>query len=166
MSWEKIDYEVLAAPAASISISVPTPYDFYRITAYIVNDAGSAEVVSVRFNADSGANYSRQRVSANDTFIAGARATGATEIQVIGLGSVEVSKTGAFSAIVAKPAAGVKAQIVGQSGYDATAVASPLLELFGGEWNNTADEVTAVAVVATTNFDTGSSFLLEGLSLS
>ena len=159
MAWQRIGYSVLGSPAASISISVPTPYDFYRVTAYIVNDANAKDVY-VRFNADSGANYSYQTIDANSTTIAGARATGQAQVSAT-ITDLAANGEASFVAIVAKPASGVKAQMVGFAGQNA----SPSLTLDGAEWDNTADEVTSVALVASSNsFAAGSSFLLEGLN--
>jgi len=160
MAWERIGYEVLGSASASISISVPTPYDFYRVTAYFANDANTKDVY-LRFNGDSGANYTSQAINANSTSIAGARASGAAQVNLMALGTMGASENGGTSIIVAKPAAGVKGQAVGVTGQNA----APILELTGAEWNNTTDEITAVSIVASSNnFDTGSSFLLEGLS--
>jgi len=164
MAWERIGYEVLGSAAASISISVPTPYDFYRCTFYIVNDA-NVKAGYLRFNADSGANYSYQQIYGQAASVGGGRTTGATQINPINI-ALEASETANFTLIVAKPAAGVKAQVVSQAGVETTAPGIGL-SLIGGEWNNTAAEITSVALVASSNnFDTGSSLLLEGLSLS
>ena len=161
MAWERIGYEVLGSAAASISISVPTPYGFYRITAYIANDANAKDVY-VRFNADPGANYSYQTIDANSTTIAGARATGQAQVSAT-ITDLAANGEASFVAVVAKPAAGVKGQMVGFAGQNA----SPSLTLDGAEWNNTAAEITSVALVASSNnFAAGSSFLLEGLSLA
>jgi len=162
MAWERIGYEVLGSAAASISISVPTPYDFYRITAYIVNDANAVKYLLLRFNGDSGANYATQNVAANGGTVSGIRNTGDTKVQLTNTASIAASQTASVSAIIAKPAAGVKGQVISQAGYNATVI----YEAAGGEWNNTAAEITSVALVASSNnFAAGSSFLLEGLAL-
>jgi hypothetical protein len=63
--------------------------------------------------------------------------------------------------LIAKPAAGLKAQWLNHAGFRA----DPNLLLHGGEWNNTADAISEISVVASAgNFAAGTSILLEGLS--
>jgi len=170
MTWTEIGSTTLGSAAASISINVPTPYDFYRVTMFGIRTlSGINTIIGIRLNGDSGANYAFQQVAANSTTITGARSTSQTSVGLTDSNGWDASQglTAMFTALIAKPAAGVKAQTIGQSNYPAGNPANTTgeLNLIGGEWNNTADEVTSVAVVSSSgNFAAGTTVLLEGMN--
>ena len=95
--------------------------------------------------------------------MSGARSTGQTLIRLSQEG-IPANGSGNFTVIIAKPAAGVKAQVISQAGEDSSSIS---LALTGGEWSNVADLITRIDVVVNgggSNFAAGSSFLLEGLN--
>ena len=160
MSWQLIESTTLASPAASVSFTTGlTAYKFFRLTAYIANDANAKDVL-LRFNNDSGTNYATQTIDAASTTVAGARATGATS-NALTITDLAASEEGSIGLLIAKPASGVKAQVTALNGVNA----SPSLLLAGGEWNNTADLINRIDVLASSNnFAAGTSLLLEGLA--
>jgi len=160
--WTEIESTTLASPAASVSFTTGLGgYAFFRLTAYIVNDA-NAKTILLRFNNDSGMNYSRQTISALSTTVEGARETSQASVGLV-YGSLAASEQASFGLLVAKPSASVKAQVTALTGYDHSTGIS--LALNGGEWNNTSNLISAIALLPSSgNFDTGSSFLLEGLA--
>jgi len=161
MAWTEIETQTLTTTAASVVFSTGlTGYKFFRLTGYWVSDA-SAGAVDIRLNNDSGANYAYQRIQAASTTVSGSRATGQTA-QRLTPAFPDGSSFNSFSALIAKPAAGVKAQATAHVGFTQTSVA---MELEGAEWNNTADLITRIDVIAlSNNFAAGTSILLEGLS--
>ena len=162
MTWTLIESQTLGSAASSVTFSSGlSSYKFFRLSGYVVNDT-SAKTASLRLNGDSGANYARQSVSAISTTVAGARETGQPSIG-LGYGNIAASGTASIEAIISKPSASVKAQVVEGMGYefssgDATAVNA-------GEWGNTPDSITSLSVIASVgSFAAGTSFLLEGLA--
>jgi hypothetical protein len=159
LSWTEIETQTLTTTAASVVFSTGlSGYKFFRLTIYIVNDANSKDVL-LRLNNDSGTNYAYQTILGNGGTIIGGRATGQTSssLTILDLG---VSQAGSVSVLIAKPAAGVKAQVLSQSGVNT----SPSLLLAGDEWDNTADLISRIDVIASSNnFAAGTSILLEGL---
>ena len=155
--WQHVETQVLASPAASVSFTGLVPSPFFRLTAYIQNDA-NVKAVFIRFNNDSAGNYVRQQISASSTSVAGTRDTAQTQIQPDLSPALAASQASSFGFIFAKPSAGVKAQAVGQMGFNA----SPVLALTGGEWNNTADLISRIDVLASSNnFAAGTSIRLD-----
>jgi len=162
MTWTEIETVTLGSAAASISFSTGlSTYKFFRLTIYLVNDA-NAGACTLTFNADTGANYAKQRISANGATVAGARATGQTGIN---LGGFNLSANDPFNGtvIVAKPAAGVKGQTIAQTSLEDSA--NIVMDVNGAEWDNTADVISSMVLTKSSgNFAAGTTFLLEGLS--
>lgn len=159
-SEKHIETTVLASPAASVSFtSGLTAYKFFRLTGYIQNDA-NAKTVLIRFNNDSGSNYTNQRVSADSTTVAGERHA-TSGVNIVRGFTIAANEEASFTAIVAKPTAGVKGQLTVQTGLNA----SPVLVLTGSEWNNTADLISRIDVVALAdNVASGTSIALFGVA--
>jgi len=160
MVWEQIEAITLDGAAASVSFaSGLTAYQFFRLTAYILNDANAKDVL-LRINNDSGPNYATQTIEAVASSIVGARVTGQTS-NALTVINFDANRTGSFGLLIAKPAAGVKGQVLALNGINT----SNLLVLAGGEWSNTADLINRIDVIASSNnFAAGTSILLEGLS--
>ena len=160
MAWTEIETQTLTTTAASVVFSTGlSGYKFFRLTGYVLNDGVGNNEVLLRLN-NSSSGYTTQAIEAASTAVQGARAT-ATSAEVTGFQNFAASQAGSFVAIIAKPAAGVEAQIVSQAGYNTTIV----LALAGSEWNNTADLISRIDVIASSNnFAAGTSILLEGLS--
>lgn len=169
MTWQEIDYVVLESAAASVVFdSGLSGFKFFRLSVYAIKSTGTATVI-VRLNNDSGANYVFQQIAANGTNAAGARSTSQSSIGLTDSGGWDTSQAtnAMFTALIAKPAAGVKAQALGHSNYpsDTPANTTGELNLMGGEWNNTADALNRIDVLnGSGDFAIGSSFLLEGLA--
>lgn len=160
MTWELIEQIDLAAPASSIVLDEGLDgYAFYRLTVYVANDANSKSVF-LRFNNDSGANYAQQYVLAASTTVSGARVTGQSQLALQGA-TLAASEEASLVALIAKPSATQPAQVVLQSGVNA----SPALALAGGEWDNVADLISRIDVLASSNnLAAGTSLMLEGLA--
>ena len=166
MAWEEIASTTLGSAAASVSFTTGlSGYAFYRLTIYIVNDA-NAKQVYLRLNNDSGVNYSYQNIRGTGSTIDGAQATGQTQLLLAPTNNLAASIHASYGVLISKPAAGVKAQVVSRAGNNAGVGANVILELVGGEWNNTADAISRIDVLASANnFEAGTSILLEGLAL-
>lgn len=165
MAWEEIETVTLGSAAASVSFTTGlTAYKFFRLTVFIKNDA-NAKTASIRLNNDGGTTYARQYLAAQSTTVLGARSTGQTSalLNVVG-GDIDANSYLSASVLIAKPSASVKGQLTIHSGYDPAALMT--MELWGVEWNNTADLISRIDVIASSNnFAAGTSVLLEGLAL-
>ena len=161
MAWEQIGYQVLGSAAASVTFSSGlSGYKFFRLSAYIANDA-NVKATYVRFNGDSGANYVEQRITVQSTTVSGARIAGMSEINPIEIAQL-ASESASFQMIIAKPSSSLKAQTIEQAGVNT----SPSLSLIGNEWDNTSDSITSLSIISSAgNFAAGTSVLLEGLAL-
>ena len=162
MTWELIESQTLGSAASSVTFSSGlSGYKFFRLSGCVVKDASAADVL-ISLNGDTtNADYSRQDVTASSTSVSGARDTGASIVaRRLSTGGLGVSEAGSYVALIAKPSASKKAQIVAQNGERATVT----LGITGTEWSNTSDSVSSLAVLASSgSFAAGTSFLLEGL---
>lgn len=159
MSWRFIAKQTLAAPASSITFSSGLEgYAFYRLTVYVAN-GGSGTNILLRLNGDSAGNYDRQWILGNSTTVSGARNTAQNQIGLLAA-TLSANEEASTTVLIAKPAAGVPAQVIGLAGLNA----SPQLTLVGGEWGNTSDAISSVSLVSNVgDFAADTSALLEGL---
>lgn len=161
MTWEAIEEITLESAAASVTFNTGlSGYQFFRVMV-MTSRSGGTHNVQYRFNGDSGSTYAYQRVSATSTTVSGVRGTSQTDLTLNPAMSTASNEWGLFSMLIAKPAAGLKAQVVTAGGNDA----APELSLTGAEWANTSDALTSITLFPSSgDFAAGSSFLLEGLA--
>jgi len=162
MTWQLIDQATLSSAAASITFSDVGGYQFYRVSAFWVFD-GSTAAIDLRLNSDDGANYAYQRIQATATTITGGRSTGQTA-QRLTPASPFGGTSNSGTLIIAKPGTSLKAQTLAHLGIHQEG-ANPVLELQGGEWNNTAAALSAISFLKSSgSFAANTSILVEGLS--
>ena len=150
----------LTGAAASVSFATGlSGFTKFFLVAYVVNDA-NAKNIKLRFNNDSGANYSHQFLTATDSTVSSSRTTGALSIQLLGVGTGFTGSNVSLSIVeISKPVAGEVARATVRSGFNTTI----LIEDFAGEWTNTADLINRIDVVASSNnITTGTHVLLYG----
>ena len=157
-----IEDQVLGSAAASITFNTGlTDYTKFRLTVYVVND-GSAKIPNVRFNADSGTNYAYQYLDVTSTSVGSARSTGQTVIP-LAVSSTAANSTSMFTFEVSKPLATTPARTTSNSAVMSGGGPVILMDILAGEWNNTSDLISSIAVLASAgNFDTGTRAVLEG----
>jgi len=158
--WEPVCAPVrLAAAASSVSFaSIPAAFVMFRLRAEIIKDGTTASPL-LRFNNDSGANYSRQYVIGSSTSVSGARATGQTSISHA-FEAIGANEFATMDLIIAKPIAGAAALTV-----ELYAVSQTNLAMAGvaGIWSNTADLINRIDIISNGgDFAAGSIFILEG----
>lgn len=160
-AFELISDTTLTSAAASIQAGVSTDYRRFRLTLYVVKDATDG-AVSVRFNSDSGANYAWQEVKAVDTAVSGARSTAQAAITVNQ--AIDADDTGLYLVEVEKPLASTTGRCTATASLIDNA-GTPAIEVFAvsGEWSNTSDLISSIAVLASAgNFAAGTRLLVEG----
>jgi len=142
-TWELMGQSTLTAAASSISFPVLPVYRALWVEVHVTNDA-NAKAILLRFNGDSGTNYTTQHVSAIDYTVAGGRNTGQTSINLDSGANLDASEIASLTLLIVKPAASSKAQVLSMTGINA----SPGLFLNGSEWNNTSALITSFTLTA------------------
>lgn len=156
-----IFHSALGAAAASISSgTLATVTNGWKLTILVrglITATGGS--FGVRFNGDSGANYSRQLVSGIDTAAAGVEATGATEFTPVTLATTTANRwTACKVEVFAYLGSNHKSML--SHGYDPATLAQQQLYLGGGHWASTA-AITSVSIHASTStFVAGSSLTI------
>jgi len=160
--WTVISSSTLGAAAASVSFtSGLSGYTMFRITAYIVKD-GNTGGAAIRVNNDTGANYSVQTIEANDVTITGNRATGQTSVAFNRYSNINASSNSILHVVIAKQVAGSPAMVLSSNTPMSTTGIRE--EITAGLWNNTADLITRLDLLCTSNdFAAGTVVVLEGV---
>jgi hypothetical protein len=139
-----------------------TDYRMFRVTFYAVKDATDG-TVSLRLNADSGANYAYQDITADSTTVDGARVTGATAIVLDTDGLVDGSSAALFTVEVNKPLTTTPARTTSTASYMQATGPAINYEAVVGEWANTADLIDEITVLASAgSFAIGTRCVIEG----
>lgn len=168
LEMEFIGTTTLAAPAASLSVSAPSPavgnsYLTFEAVAYIIKD-GSGGIIAARLNNDSGANYNYGGLGQTGTpgFVAHANIVNDTSFKVAYTAQL-ASGAGIYYLQLSKPTTGERASAIVHSGM-ATGAAGGA-ENFAGpaDWANTTELITRLDLISlTANMDTGTRLSLAG----
>lgn len=161
--WDVIDSTTLGSAAASISFATGlSGYKLFRVTAYIVKD-GSNGLGVLRFNNDSGANYSYQRLLGAGTGVLAQRSTGQTSYDFAAGAGLKSNDPSTLSAVIAKQVTGSPAMVLSDCVIDEDGTALYNVNV-AGIWSNTADLISRIDLVSSSgNFDTGTVAVLEGV---
>ncbi len=159
----------LAAAAASVSLTVPAGYEILFLNWHdVYGDSTSTQVITLRFNGDTGANYD---ISPQAFGTASSTTNGATSINELGASgdtdgaqihsngqAVIFNRDGAEKVLIATESRVTKAGAGAEDsvGYHIEA-----------KWRTTSGEITTVTLgLSTGNFTAGSRFILRGLRTS
>lgn len=157
---EVIGSSVLAAAAASIRFDFPPVYRAVLVEAFIKRDANAGDVW-LRLNGNTGSNYSYDYASANSGTVSAGRVTAQAQWLLNVYSTIDANSYQSFSALVTKTTAGANAQLVSVSTYNPAA--SMGLEITGGQWSNTADLMSRIDVLSSSNnFAANTSITLWG----
>lgn len=164
----KLFDQTLGADAASLDTldgGVNTNYSALLILAYIRSTAsGPSSGVNLRFNNDSGANYTYERINIGNTSLAGARTAGGT---AIGLDVPAASATANFFGIlrmfVYKYANGTHYPwFEASEGTPSDVATNAYFNTLGGYYASTT-AISRVALSGSSNLKAGSSLEIYGL---
>jgi len=157
--FELIDDVELTSAAASIVVPVDTDYRRFRLTFFGIKD-GTAGAIQLRLNNDSGSNYTRQYVQADNNVVSGARAGQDN----VGLANATMANgTAVITYEIEKPAAGVPGRITQSSSYMRSSADAITLEESTYNWNNTSDLISEIRIITSSaNYAVGSRLVLEG----
>ncbi len=144
--WQLISDVLLASAATSYTFSNldGNTDEEYMIVAQIINGYNGALGYSLTINNDTGANYGTQYLSGINTTAAAARNTSASSISFgngDALGDFNLTKT----IIYAK--SGYVRTLLTKFTWGATTTIGGV-QFWGGSWNNTADNITRLDIIA------------------
>jgi hypothetical protein len=155
----------LGGSAASIDFtSIPSTFAHLMLVAYLRGDAVAAFVNAlVRFNNDSGANYLYEQLNGSGATPGSSTASGQTAAMASQVAAAASAGAGLFTPIVAwipGYASTVQTKnLLALSLYAGT----PLLQLTGSNWSNTAAINRLTLLPSSGSWITGSRFTLYGL---
>jgi hypothetical protein len=150
LTYEPINTTTLSTSAASITFnSVPSTY-----TDLIMVFNGVADNnVNLRFNSDTGTNYSATRIQGNGSAASSARFTSQTSMH----GSYDSGRSTSIWQIMNYSNSTTNKTALNRGGGTTDNV-----EAYVGLWRNT-DAITSVTVIVSGNFSSGSTFTLYGI---
>lgn len=160
LEMELIATATLGAPATGITVGgISTDYRMFEMVGWTLKDANTGQY-QIRFNNDGGSNYNYELVNAANTSFGATQRTAAYTGILNSPGS-DASTAGAIVATFSKPITSVRAGLVALWSYITSAAI--VAELTGGDWMNTADQITRVDLLAiSNNLATGSTITLGG----
>ena len=164
---EAIATTYLEADAASVTFSsIPATYEHLQLrlnasTSY--NNTSAPSYIRVRFNGDSGANYSFHRMTANNTSIAGAGATGQAQGSVTGPANLSPAANfgGMVYDILDYANTNKNTTMAGVAGSGTSA---PVVGFNSVLWDSTAALTTILLTSSSGDWRRGSEFTLYGLN--
>lgn len=157
--WEPVCAPVrLAAAASSVSFqNIPAAFVMFRLVCQIIKD-GTLGLISFTLNNDTGANYSRQYLSAASTTVSAGRDSAQTSANL--LVGPEANAHSTFDAVIAKPLASTAGLI---SVMNVSFQTNIRLVDHAFIWANTAALINRIDVLSSvTDFAADSILILEG----
>lgn len=157
-----IDDRVLDSAAASITFSDLGGYTKFRLTLYVIKD-GSAGNLRITLNSTT-SGYARQALIASGSSASAARVTSQANIEINALDSIGANQPALLTCSVSKPSASVPARVDGTLAMANSSGAIALDSSFAAEWNNTADLISSITILASSgNFAAGTRAVLEAV---
>ncbi len=143
--------------------SISSTYDTFRITICWLNSSSSSRDIWLRFNNDSGGNYSTESTFFSSSTITASRESSQSKIRLNIGQTVETSSTNHYTITVSKPTTGMPASVCFDGKINNT---SSIVRMSGSaHWNNTSAKIDRIKIQdedGTGIFDTGSFYILEG----
>jgi len=165
--WQEIYNTTLGAATTSVTISGLTGNSdvLYRLTARVVNGYNGAAGFHLRLNNDTGTNYGYQYLNASDTSISAAKGTATSLAYALGYSNALSRLT--LSTILLFAKSGYVRTAIVKSTYDIVTTTVSTMQMRGWSWNNTADEITSLVILAdqTDGLGIGTEIILERLIL-
>lgn len=141
----------LSGAAASITFSgIDTTYRFFEIVLWGLNDANVGGC-GVQLNADNGANYAEENIYGNGGTLGSARRTGINSLNNLLGQEMSIDASVVFSAhiTIGKPLA--TGYAAGEFIASVISGAALWLQASGLSWANTADLISSIAIVKSSN---------------
>lgn len=148
----------LSATATSVTFSsIPGSYDDLMVVCYLRGDGTNSVLANIRFNSDTGSNYSATWLYANGSSVGSASGTSATSINgsnsSSGVSAIEIQILNYANSSYNKTVFWREAQDKNGSGDTS---------LNTGLWRSTS-AITSITIFNTNNYQIGSVFALYGI---
>jgi len=167
-SFDLLETTILTTTTATITFSNLNSYSAYKhlqIRAVMKDDAGSANLnrVDMRFNSDTGSNYTYHYLNGNGTVMESAAATSQTRLQFFDViaGGSDTYTYGAIVIDILDFSNTSKNSTVRSLG-GGIAGSERDISLASGAWLNTA-AITSISIFGNFNYASGSRFSLYGI---
>ena len=165
--WTNLGGTILTGAAATTGVVEFTPMDLLHVS-YMVTGYGGADIASLRFNADSGANYwdRHTSIAAAGTVMTNVQNASTTLIR-LAAANATVQRSGLVQ-IMNVSGTGKVAMICNQTGSGAAATIPVVESVGGGEWVNTTQQIRSIEMrtAGGQNLNAGSGFVIFGCNLS
>jgi hypothetical protein len=161
--YELISTTILPSAQASVSFDVSTfasTYKHLQIRSASLVNSGTTNLVTLRFNGDTGSNYVAHYLEGNGSSVTSNWSTTTTSIYYGYWGTG--STTAAHGAVVDILDAYSTSKNKTIRSFNGNHTASPLVTIYSGLWMNTA-ATTSLTITSPSNFLTGSRFSLYGI---
>jgi hypothetical protein len=158
--WEKIYENILVSATTSITISGldGNTDEEYKILVRPINGYNGNCGYYIRPNNDSGANYGYQNIYASNTSVGGGRAGGNTGFLINAADSL--NRISLYNAILMAKSGYVRTLMLENvCSVNGTAILFNTFE--GWSWNNTADNITSLVIIATQTDGLGIGSVIE-----
>jgi hypothetical protein len=158
-TYTPIASQTLSSAAASVTFSgIPQTYTDLVVVVNATNSSGGDNAVALRFNGDTGSNYSMTRISGDGTSASSERNSNST-LMYLGLSNSTVYNSDIYH-IMNYSNTTTNKTVLGRGN-----VANSRVRASVGLWRNTA-AITSVTVIndASVNFASGSTFNLYGIA--
>jgi hypothetical protein len=146
IGWENIYDNTLTEAATSVTISsLSGNQDIeYKLEARVVNGYGRSIDVKTQLNADTGSNYGYQQLYGNNATAGASRNTSTTGTSPCNIAS---GNRGMFQDIIYAKSGYIRTGIQEDvDNINTTTIATTVIR--GWSWNNTADEITSLVILA------------------
>lgn len=165
-AWVRVGSSILGSPASSITFSgLDGDRDvlYYLSAQYkIPSGASGYPAFRARLNNDSGGNYGIQNLRGASTTVSGYRDGAMTHIGGMAYGAQANNYAYANLLIFAK--SGFVRPAIGQFSQNLNGTTVEAIDISGGVWNDTSNNITSIVCpITTNNYDTASQFDLYAL---
>lgn len=147
-TWQRVYSNTLAAAATSVTISGldGNTAEEYILRARIINGYNGGAEYDVRLNNDSGNNYGHQYLGGINTTVATSRNTATTKFYS-GYADA-LNQISMFEQNIYAKSGYIRTAITKQMPRSVSGTTCASLYMFGHSWNNTADNITSIVVIA------------------
>lgn len=166
-AWIRHDSQTLASPASSVTF---TGLDGDNDVLYLVKGtnktaSATAAINTLVINSDTGANYGRQILYANNTTVGATRLTSDSAMLFFGSAS-DQNEYDCYNILLFAPKGFIR-PVISQCVNEINGTTVDYLFLAGHSWNNTADNITTLSIVSSQNngIAAGSTFELYKLNI-
>lgn len=161
VTYDSIATTTLSSAASTITFSsIPNTFTDLRIVLVEFN-SGGGNACNMRFNSDSGTNYSRTWIFADGQSVESLRSTNGTQINIRQGGTISTTLPGLMEVDIFSYAGSTNKTVLTRASIDQNGSAG-VLTYQVGLWRNTA-AITNITLTPSTQFSAGTTATLYGI---